>query len=144
MGKPDDKRVLAIDLGKARVGVAVSDELGAFAHPRPSLDGQNKKALLERLVALVKDDDIGKVLVGLPVGMGGEHGPAARAAHAFAVELANAAGVEVELVDERLSTVDALRQLRASGKDARKAKSKVDGVAAALLLQAWLDARPRG
>ena len=73
--------------------------------------------------------------------MSGGEGPAALRAVRFAQELADATGVEVELVDERLSTVEASRQLRASGVDARRGKPKVDGVAAAILLQTWLDGR---
>lgn len=134
-------RVAAIDLGKARVGVALSDELGLYAHPRPPLDGRNRRALLERLARLARDEGIERFLIGLPLELGGGRGPAAARAERFARQLANASGVEVELIDERLSTVDATRQLRASGVSAREERSRIDGVAAALLLQSWLDAR---
>jgi putative holliday junction resolvase len=138
---PRAVRVAAIDLGKARVGIAVSDELGLLAHPRPFLDGKSRKPLLAALVAMVRDEGIERFLLGLPLEMSGDEGPAARRVMGFAQELANAAGVEIELVDERLTTVEAAQQLRRSGISARDGKSLVDGVAAAVILQSWLDAR---
>ena len=137
-------RVVAIDLGKARVGVAVSDELGLLAHPRPYLDGKSRKPLLAALVAMARDESVQRFLLGLPLEMTGEHGPAARRVLAFAQELADATGVEIELVDERLTTVEAAQQLRASGVGAREGKGLVDGVTAAVILQSWLDARRVG
>lgn len=134
-------RVAAIDLGKARVGIAISDELGLLAHPRPFLDGKSRKPLIAALVAMAREEGIERFLVGLPLEMTGEEGPAARRIMSFAQELANAAGVDIELVDERLTTVEAAQQLRASGINAREGKSLVDGVAAAVILQSWLDAR---
>jgi putative holliday junction resolvase len=132
-------RAAAIDLGKARVGVAVTDELGLYAHPRPMIDGHDRKALLGALASLARDEGIRRFLVGLPLEMNGEQGPAARRAIAFAQALADASGVDVELVDERLTTVEAARRLREGGVSGRKNKARVDGAAAALLLQAWLD-----
>ena len=134
-------RVAAIDLGKARVGIAVSDDLGLLAHPRPFLDGKNRKPLLAALVAMVREEGIQRFLLGLPLEMTGEEGPAAARIMRFAQELANASGVEIELVDERLTTVEAAQQLRASGISAREGKGLVDGVSAAVILQSWLDAR---
>src|SRR5271166_5274332 len=98
-------RTAAIDLGTARVGVAVTDELGLMAHARPFLDGKSRKPLIRALVALCRDEGIGRFLVGLPLEMTGAQGPAARRTLAFAHELADATGVEVEMVDERLTTV---------------------------------------
>ena len=137
-------RVAAIALGKARVGVAITDELGSMAHTRPFLDGRSRKALLRALVELAREDRLERFLVGLPLEMSGEEGPAARRAIAFAHELCEAAGLEVELVDERLSTVEASRRLRDGGVPSRSQKALIDGASAAVLLQAWLDARPRG
>jgi putative Holliday junction resolvase len=132
---------LAIDFGKARAGVAISDELGMYAHARPALDARNRRVLLEAIVAIVREEGVGRLLIGLPLEMKGEHGPAARRALDFAQQLADATGAEVELVDERLSTVEATRQLRASGVAGKKQKEKVDGVAAAVILQGWLDSQ---
>lgn len=141
MAKRRPLRVAAIDLGKARVGLAVTDELGMMAHVRPNLDGKSRKPLLAALVALAKDEGIERFLVGLPLDMSGTEGPAADRALAFAHELANATGIEVEMVDERLSTVEASRRLSDSGHSARAQKSRIDGASAAVILQAWLDAR---
>jgi putative Holliday junction resolvase len=136
-------KVAAIDLGKARVGVAVTDELGLMAHARPFLDGRSRRALLRALGDLAKEEGIERFLVGLPLEMSGGEGPAARRALAFAQELADATGVEVEMIDERLSTVAAGRLLHDGGVKSREQKGKIDGAAAALLLQSWLD-RKRG
>ncbi|HHH11006.1 MAG TPA: Holliday junction resolvase RuvX [Sorangium sp.] len=137
------QRVVALDLGKSRVGVAISDELGLLAHPRTALDGRNRSALLAALKRLVRVDGVGRFLVGLPLNMSGELGTAAHRAARFCQLLADATGVEVELVDERLSTVQAERALRAAGTRGGDMQGKVDGAAAAILLQHWLDQRRR-
>ncbi len=134
-------RVAARDLGKARVGLAVADELGLLAHPRPFLDGKSRKALLAALVELAREEKLERFLVGYPLEMSGNEGPAARRALTFAQELANATGVEIELCDERLTTTEASRKLRAGGVNSREGKARVDGAAAAVILQAWLDRR---
>lgn len=130
-------RVAAIDLGKARVGLAVSDELRLLAHPRPALDGKSLNALVSALAAIAAEEGIVRFLVGLPLAMSGEEGVAARRARRFCQKLANATGVEIELVDERLSTVQASRALREAG--GRRHQERIDGAAAAVVLQQWLD-----
>jgi putative Holliday junction resolvase len=132
-------RAAAIDLGKVRVGLAVTDELGVMAHTRASLDGKSRKALLAALAALARDERIERFVVGLPLEMSGEEGPAARRAAVFAGELHAATGVPVELWDERLSTVEATRRLRDRGVKARAQRAIVDGAAAAVILQSWMD-----
>ena len=91
-------KVAAIDLGKARVGLAVTDELGLMAHPRPALDGRNRKALLASLAAFAQEEGVVRFLVGLPLEMTGAEGSAARGAREFAAALADASGVTVELL----------------------------------------------
>jgi putative Holliday junction resolvase len=140
MSEQQDKpRVIALDLGKARVGVAVSDELGLLAHPRPPLAGRNQKRLLAALVELVAAEQASRFLVGLPLSMSGEHGVAAQRAARFCQHLAEATGLEVELIDERLTSVQAERRLAEAGASRRDIGARVDGEAAAIFLQQWLD-----
>ena len=105
------ERVAAIDLGKARVGLAVSDDLGMMAHPRPPLDGRKRRALLDALTSLAEEEGIVRFLVGLPLSMSGREGVAAQRAMRFCQQLADATGVAVELVDERLTTVQGARDM---------------------------------
>jgi putative Holliday junction resolvase len=132
-------RVAAIDLGKVRVGLAISDELGVLAHPRPALAGGNQKKLLGDLAALAKEENIRRFLVGLPLNRAGGEGREAVRARRFAQALADATGLEVELVDERFSTVEATRRLAEGGVSARERRPVVDSASAAVVLQAWLD-----
>jgi putative Holliday junction resolvase len=136
-------RVAAVDLGKVRVGLAVSDELGLIAHPRGPLPGANRKKLLGQLATLARDEKVGRFLVGLPLDRNGGEGRAAARARSFAQALADATGREVELVDERLSTVEATRRLREGGVSAKRGRPLIDAASAAILLQAWLDQGPR-
>lgn len=134
-------RVAAIDLGRARVGIAVSDELGMLAHPRPALDGSDRKRLLHALAELAKSEGIVRFVVGLPLSLGGAEGLAAQRAARFCRELATLSGVECELVDERLTTVEASRRLEEAGVAKKKRGALVDSEAAAILLQQWMDQR---
>ena len=136
-------RALAIDLGKVRVGLAGSDELGMLAHPRPFLDGRNRRTLLEALDRLAKGEGFTVFLVGLPRQLDGSEGLAARRARKFADELGVKTGLPVQLVDEWLSTREARARLHEQGLGEREVRGRVDSAAAALLLQAWLDARAR-
>ncbi len=136
---PSEARVAGVDLGKARVGLAVADELGMLAHPRPALHGRSLRAVLEALGRLAKDEGIRRFVVGVPLELSGAGGVAARRAARFCQKLADATGCEVELVDERLSTVEATRRLREGERN--DVGARVDSAAAAILLQQWLDAR---
>ena len=134
-------RTLALDYGAARCGLAIDDELGKLAHPRPNLDARDRKALVASLVALAKEVGAARFVLGLPLEMSGKEGRAAHRVRVFAQQLADATGLEVELWDERLSTVEASRALRAAGHDARAQKKTIDAAAATTILQSWLDAR---
>lgn len=136
-------RVACLDLGKARVGLAVSDDLGLVAHPRPPLDGRHQPRLLQALRRLAAEEGVCRFLVGLPLEMSGGQGAAAQRAVRFAEKLVAATKVEVELVDERLSTVQAARLLRDAGVKRGAMQGRIDGASAAVLLQRWLDARSR-
>lgn len=134
----------ALDLGAVRVGVAVSDELGMMAHPRGALPAKPRPALLAALGEIVKDDEISKIVVGLPLDMRGTEGEAARRARLVAQEIADATGCDVELWDERLTTVEAQRALAASGVRGKKARARIDEAAAVAILQSWLDRHEGG
>jgi putative Holliday junction resolvase len=137
-----EMRAAAVDLGKVRVGLAVADELGLMAHPRPHLDGRNRRALLDSLAGFAETEGISLFLVGLPRTLGGREGPPARRARRFATELGARTGLRVELVDERLTTKEARARLQDQGMNERQLRSRVDSAAAAVLLQAWLDMKP--
>jgi len=134
-------RAAGIDFGKVRVGVAVSDELGMLAHPRPFLDGKNTRGLLAELKRLRDAEGLELFVVGLPRLLDGSEGPAARRVRKFAQLLRQVVGVPVEFVDERLTTRQAHSRLQESGLDGRRARQKVDSASAAILLQSWLDGR---
>lgn len=134
-------RVAAIDLGKARVGLAVSDDLRLLAHPRPALEGRSLKRLVAQLARLAEEESIERFLVGLPLSMSGEAGVAAQRAMRFCQKLADRTGREVELVDERLTTVQASRALEEAGVAKGARQAHIDGAAAAIMLQRWLDER---
>jgi len=136
-------RAAAVDLGKVRVGLAVSDELGLFAHPRPHLDGRNPSRLADALCALALSEHIEIFLVGLPRRLEGTEGAPARRARRFAELLRSRTVARVELVDERLSTREARSRLREQGLAERALRHRVDSAAAAVLLQAWLEAQRR-
>jgi putative Holliday junction resolvase len=140
-GSSSAKRVCALDLGAARVGVAISDELGLMAHPRGVLDAKPRPKLLAALRDLAREEEIGLVLVGLPLDMCGTEGEAARRARLVAQEIADATACDVELVDERLTTVQAQRALTASGLRGKGARARIDEASAVAILQAWLDRR---
>lgn len=134
-------RTCALDLGKVRVGVAVDDELGVMAHSRGTLDPRDAKAFLAALVALADAEGVTRFVVGLPLRMSGREGPEARAAREMAQRIADATGREVELWDERLTSVQAQRALKASEVQFSKHKGKVDEAAACAILESWMHAR---
>lgn len=133
-------RCAAIDLGKVRVGLAVSDELGLMAHARPYLDGTNPGRVVDALATFASEEGVDIFVVGLPRTLNGREGAAARRARVFARNLQSRTGRRVILMDERLTTKQASQQLQATGRNARKQRTLIDSVAAALLLQAYLDA----
>jgi putative holliday junction resolvase len=132
-------RAAAVDLGKVRVGLAVADELGLMAHPRPHLDGRDPRRVVGELARLAQAESIAVFLVGLPRQLNGKEGLAAGRARRFADALAKRTRARVELVDEWLSTVEAQARLREQGMNGREARQRVDSAAAAVLLQSWLD-----
>jgi putative Holliday junction resolvase len=134
-------RVLAIDYGSTRIGLALSDPTGTLARPLPFVPAKGDARLARELAALAEKEQAERILLGLPRNMNGTLGEAAAKVQAFAAALGQATKIPVQLVDERLTTVQASRQLQESGRDARAQRGRIDSEAAAVLLQGWLDAR---
>ena len=132
-------RRLCLDLGKARIGLAVSDPLGITARPLPPLARRGEAADLAALAEAVAAHEVGELVIGLPRNMDGSSGPAAREAERFAEAAQRALGLPVALYDERLTTRAAEAALAEGGMRGRKRRGLVDGVAAALILQGYLD-----
>ncbi|MFM7101092.1 MAG: Holliday junction resolvase RuvX [Verrucomicrobiota bacterium] len=132
-------RILALDHGAVRVGVALSDELKMIAHPLSFLPADPFPALVESLKELVRRHEVELVLVGMPRNMDGSYGEAAHRAREFVTALKEAIAIPVCTWDERLSTVAAQKALRAGGTASRGQREKVDSAAAAVLLQGYLD-----
>lgn len=128
-----------MDPGAKRVGLAVSDPTGTIAQPLSTLPAEPADTLAERLAGVAKQNDVKRIVVGLPLRMDGSHGPEARSAQALAAALRKASRLPVELVDERLTTAAAERSLIAGGVKRATRRQTVDRVAAALLLQTHLD-----
>lgn len=135
------KRILGIDFGKARIGVAVSDELGMLAHPLETIPAARLDVASKRIAALASEKDVESVVVGLPRHMNGESGTAADDVQAFAAKLRPLLRCPFVLWDERLSTTAAHRALRDSGQKTRNTRGIVDQVAAQMILQGYLDSR---
>jgi putative holliday junction resolvase len=139
---PGRGRRLGIDVGSVRVGVALSDPDGVLATPLATVPRDLEDASdLRAIAGMVTEHDVVQVVVGLPRTLAGREGPAALAAQEFAAALAAVLDVPVALVDERLTTVVATRQLRESGRRGRRQRAVVDQVAAVGILQGWLDAQ---
>ncbi|HEX4907316.1 MAG TPA: Holliday junction resolvase RuvX [Actinomycetes bacterium] len=135
-------RVLALDVGTRRLGVAVSDPTGTVASPLATIPRRTPAEDAAALAALAAEHDATTVVVGLPVTLAGSEGPAARAVRAYLEELRPLlGGLAFELADERLSTVAAERALVGGGVRRRDRRQVVDQVAASVFLQTWLDGR---
>lgn len=137
-------RALGIDLGSRRVGLATCDARGTIASPLTVLERTGDPVVDRcRIVATAVEEEADVVVVGLPLSLDGSDGPAAAAARVEAAKLAAIVGRPVVLHDERLSTVTAHRLLREQGRSERARRKVIDQAAAAVLLQAWLDAGAR-
>lgn len=134
------KRALGIDIGDARVGVALSDELGMMAHPLETIQVK-AGGVRQRILTLAREKKAEAIIVGMPRNMNGTFGPAAEKARAFIADIATDAPCPVIPWDERLTTVSAQRSLQEAGRKARDQRSVIDQVAAQILLQSWLDSQ---
>ena len=135
------KRALGIDLGEARIGVAISDELGMLAHPMETIVVKKVADPLGRIVEIAKEKEVSHVIIGLPKNMDGSTGAAAEKALAFAGRLREKLDCVVKLWDERLTTVAAQRYLHDAGRNVKQSRAVIDQVAAQIILQGWLDSQ---
>ena len=135
---------LALDIGDARIGVAVSDRTGTVASPVKVLPAAEVLGLSRSFRAIVADHEPDVLVVGRPRTLAGEDGPQAERVMEAGRDLARALGLPVEFADESRSSAEAKRILREQGLTERKMRGKVDMLAASLFLQAWLDSRNGG
>jgi putative Holliday junction resolvase len=133
-------RVLGLDLGDARIGVAISDPDRRLAVPLGTVPAGQPPGEFRAIADLVSDNDVVLVVIGHPLSLTGDAGPRARHTQELAAALASTLLVPVELQDERLSTVEAERALRDAGAKGRSVRRAVDRSAATVILQSWLDA----
>ncbi|MEY2479494.1 MAG: putative pre6S rRNA nuclease [Verrucomicrobiota bacterium] len=137
------RRLLGIDFGRARIGVAISDELQFLAHPLETIPAVSLDKAAARISSIVQEKDVDLVVVGLPRHMNGSLGASAEEAQAFAEKLRPLLSCKVITWDERLSTVAAHRALQSAGKKSKQTKNYVDQVAAQMILQGYLDSLQR-
>lgn len=135
----DLTRILGLDPGDVRIGVALSDPLGIIAQPYAVLDRRTASVMSE-IEAICAEYDVATVVVGLPVSLSGEEGPAAAKARDFGSQVERATGCEIVYFDERFTTVQAEAALIEGNVRRRKRRESVDKVAAAVMLQGYLDA----
>jgi putative Holliday junction resolvase len=139
----EHRRILALDLGKKRIGLALSDELGITAQGLPTLDRRNKRADFAALSALVRENNVAQIVLGLPLRMSGDEGAQADWVRGFARELELHVGVPINLRDERWTSKQAERVLMGSGIRHEDRKPAIDRLSAVILLQDYLDSRER-
>ncbi|MBC7097675.1 Holliday junction resolvase RuvX [Candidatus Bipolaricaulota bacterium] len=138
-------RVLGLDVGDRRIGVALSDESGTVAQGRGVYTCRGEEEDLSYFAELCRREGVEKIVVGLPLHMDGSEGEQAAKARAFGEALGARTGLPVEFLDERLTTVEANRVLREAGLGGRRRRKVRDQLSAVLILQAWLDSnRPQG
>jgi putative holliday junction resolvase len=137
-------RVLAVDPGSRRVGLALSDESRRLASPLRTLEAEPSETLAERLAAVAREVGAVELVVGLPRNLDGSSGDAARSARSLADQLKRSTRLPVSLIDERLSSVAAERQLIGQGVRREKRKGLVDQLAATLILESFLERPARG
>ena len=132
-------RILALDHGTVRIGVALSDELKMIASPLEYIPADPRDAFLSRLRAIMEDKEVEQVIVGMPRNMDGTHGPAAQKVTEFVEELRGELTVPIRTWDERLTSAQANRMLIQGQVRRQDRKQVVDKMAAAILLQSYLD-----
>jgi putative Holliday junction resolvase len=138
---PELKRVLGLDVGSKRIGVAISDPLGITAQGMETLQRQNKRLDFAALGRLVREHAVAEIVVGFPLRMSGEEGVQAEKMQRFAEELRERVQIPVHLWDERLTSAEANRLLRETDMSIQRRGQVVDQMAAVLILQSWMERR---
>jgi putative Holliday junction resolvase len=133
-------RFLALDVGERRVGVALSDSIGMLARPLKTIVRGSREADFQAIAGLVKDYAVEKIVVGLPLSLNGTEGPQAKATRRYSERLGQALDVPIEYWDERFSSLTAVEILNEKGQRGHKTRGDVDSIAAAVILQSYLDA----
>jgi len=134
-------RILGLDVGERRIGVAVADERVRVALPVAVVERRELPTDLDAIARLVQEQGAEAVVIGLPISLNGSLGPQAQAVKAFGQEVSDRLSLPIEYWDERLSSVEAQRRLASAGHRGRKAKARRDAAAAAIVLQSYLDAQ---
>lgn len=138
---PYNRRVLALDVGERRIGVAMSDMSATLSSPLTTVNGRVVERAIEQIVALVRQHDVQEVVVGWPLNMNGDVGPQAQRVREFADKLEAVLGKSVILFDERLTSVVAEQILRDMGVRPEKRRERIDEIAASVILQDFLEQR---
>jgi putative Holliday junction resolvase len=136
-------RIMAVDYGDARTGVAISDLLCSITGSTQVIHGRMQEKLIASLVQIVKENEVGEIVIGLPRNMDGSEGPRAELCRQFAARVEEATALTVKLWDERWTTVEAHRILNDHNYHGKKRKNTVDAVAASLILEGYLAFRGR-
>jgi putative Holliday junction resolvase len=134
-------RALGIDLGEARIGLAISDDLGMLAHPLETVLVKEIRDPVAHIAGIIAREKISAVVLGMPRNMDGSYGPAAEKAKVFAQKLREKISCEIKFWDERLTSVAAQKALHASGRNVKQSRAVIDQVAAQMILQGWLDSQ---
>jgi putative holliday junction resolvase len=134
--------IAALDLGRRRIGVAVTDAAAMGAHPVGIVERRALKDDLDAIAAMLRDRRVTTIVVGLPLNMDGSEGPGARAARSFAARIAESLGVSVEMFDERLTSFEARERLREMAVKRGARKTGLDALAAVVILEGWIAAHP--
>lgn len=136
-------RILAIDYGDARIGLALSDESETLASPLSTYASVSMRKDIDHIAALAKEKNAGRIVLGLPVNMDGSEGERAQKTRSFGTVLARVSGLEVVYKDERLTTVSAEKTLIECNVRREKRKQVIDTLSAQIILQSYLDAQQR-
>ena len=137
------KRIMGVDYGDARTGIAISDLLCSIVGTTSVIHCRNTEKTIAQICAMVKESDVGEIVVGLPKNMDGSEGTRAELCRSFAEQLREATGLSVSLWDERRTTVEAHNILSQHNYHGKKRKDTVDAVAASLILEGYLAFRGR-